>query len=70
MYVLLIFVNLLRDIYCVLQIIHSGKVLWFLWVNRLLQKFSSEIACAIGFGYTRLASNCESFPAFYKSFPP
>ena len=28
--------------------------------------FFSEIACAIGFGYARLAANRKSFPANYS----
>ena len=37
------------------------------FVDRLaIANFFSEIACAIGFGYTRLPSNHESFPVNYS----
>ena len=39
-----------------LQIVRSGIVSQFSWTNRQQQNFSSEIACAIGFGHTRLAT--------------
>ena len=28
----------------------------------VITKFSNEIACAIGFGYTRLTPSCRKFP--------
>ena len=44
------------------------EILQFSRIDQLWQNFSSEIAYAIGFGYTRLASNynCKSFPANYS----
>ena len=51
----------------ILQIVRDGQFLQIDWLSR---NFSSEIAsanfCKIGFGYTRLGSNCESFPANYR----
>ena len=38
------------------------KFLRLLQIDRLPQNFICEIACAIGFGYTRLTSNRKSFP--------
>ena len=32
----------------------------------VLQNFSSETACTIGFGHARLPSNCESVPVNYS----
>ena len=56
--------------YCILQIVHRGKFFQI----RQSQNFSSEIVFAIGFGCTRLTSNCKSFPVNYilyaaKVFP-
>ena len=46
----------------ILQIVHGGKVLQFSQTDLLLRNFSNEIACAVGFGYTRLTSNHKNFP--------
>ena len=54
-------------VYHTSQIIH-GQSLAVFTDQSVWQNFSSEIAYAVGFGYTRLASNYshKSFPANYS----
>ena len=58
--------TMLLHIYQILKIIHDGKILWFSQIDQSSKNFSGEMTCAIGFGYIRLTSNCESFPVSYS----
>ena len=59
----------LKLLYCILQIIWSGKVLRFLQIDQQLQKFSSEIIGMAMQDNSMLPWNCECYPTNYSHVP-